>query len=97
MLALKNDGTVWGWGPNSNGELCDGTTERRNWPVQMKGIAHAVDIAIDYDSAVVLADGTVWRCGSNVHAEMAKKPDKSEDTRYTKPVQIARITTSAHG
>jgi alpha-tubulin suppressor-like RCC1 family protein len=94
LLALKHDGTVWGWGPNKNGELCDGTTERRNRPVQMKGIANAVDIAIDYDSAVVLGDGTVWRCGSNVHAELARKPDKSEDTRYTTPVQIAGITNA---
>lgn len=94
VLALKQDGTVWGWGPNKNGELCDGTTEKRNHPVQMKGIANAVDIAIDHDSAVVLADGTVWRCGTNVYGEMARKPDKSEDIKYTTPVQIAGINSA---
>jgi alpha-tubulin suppressor-like RCC1 family protein len=94
VLVLKNDGTVWGWGPNKNGELCDGTKEARNRPVQMKGIANAVDIAIDHDSAVVLADGTVWRCGSNVHGEMGKKPDRSEDTKYTTPVKIAGINSA---
>jgi alpha-tubulin suppressor-like RCC1 family protein len=94
VLVLKNDGTVWGWGPNKNGELCDGTTEKRNRPVQMKGIANAVDIAIDHNSAVVLADGTVWRCGSNVYGEMAKKPDHSEDTKYTTPVKMAGISNA---
>jgi alpha-tubulin suppressor-like RCC1 family protein len=94
VLALKQDGTVWGWGPNRNGELCDGTTEKRNRPVQMKGIANALDIAIDHDSAVVLADGSVSRCGSNVYAEMARKPDKSEDIKYTTPVQIAGVSSA---
>jgi alpha-tubulin suppressor-like RCC1 family protein len=64
-LALKDDGTVWGWGTNANGELCDGTTEHRPRPVQMKGIANAVNVAVNYNSIVVLADGTVRTCGVN--------------------------------
>lgn len=95
VLVLKQDGTVWGWGPNRNGELCDGTTEQRNRPVQMKGIANAVDIDLDNDSAVVLADGTVWRCGSNVHGEMAtaKKP-QPESVKFTTPVRIPGISSA---
>jgi alpha-tubulin suppressor-like RCC1 family protein len=93
VLVLKHDGTVWGWCPNRNGELCDGTTEKRNRPVQMKGIASAVDIAIDHDSTVVLSNGTVWRCGRNTNAEMARKPDP-QSVVYTTPVQIAGINNA---
>jgi alpha-tubulin suppressor-like RCC1 family protein len=93
ILVLKDDGTVWGWGPNRHGELCDGTTEPRYRPVQMKGIANAVDIAISTTSAVVLADGTVWRCGMNAHADMAKK-EEPESVKYTTPQQIPGITTA---
>jgi alpha-tubulin suppressor-like RCC1 family protein len=64
-LALKDDGTVWGWGTNANGELCDGTTDHRPRPVQMKGISNAVDAVVEYNSIVVLADGTVRMCGVN--------------------------------
>ena len=64
-LVLKDDGTVWGWGGNTRGELCDGTTERRLHPVQVKGIAEAVDVALDGNSIIVLADGTARMCGSN--------------------------------
>jgi alpha-tubulin suppressor-like RCC1 family protein len=32
-LALKNDGTVWGWGYNFPGQLGDGTTNERSLPV----------------------------------------------------------------
>jgi alpha-tubulin suppressor-like RCC1 family protein len=91
MLALKQDGTVWGWGPNENGELCDGTTERRNRPVQMKGIANAVDIDIDGNSVIVLADGTVWKCGVNNDAALANAPKGS---KHATPFRIAGITTA---
>lgn len=64
-LVLKDDRTVWGWGANDSGELCDGTTERRPNPVQVKGIADAVDVALAGNSIIVLADGTVRMCGSN--------------------------------
>jgi len=94
VIVLKEDGTVWGWGPNRNGELCDGTTEKRYRPVQMKGIADAVDIDIEPNaSAVVLADGTVWRCGINTYSEMAKKADP-ESVKYTTPQRIPGVTTA---
>jgi alpha-tubulin suppressor-like RCC1 family protein len=65
-LALKQDGTVWGWGKNGQGELCDGTHDKaRTRPVQIKGIANAVDIDISQKAMVVLANGTLWSCGSN--------------------------------
>ena len=36
-LALKNDGTVWAWGYNTNGRLGDGTFTDRFAPIQVKG------------------------------------------------------------
>jgi alpha-tubulin suppressor-like RCC1 family protein len=38
VLYLRNDGSVWGWGDNGNGELGDGTRDRRSEPVQSAGI-----------------------------------------------------------
>lgn len=37
VLALKNDSTVWGWGANSYGNLGDGTSTPRFFPVQVVG------------------------------------------------------------
>ena len=62
-IALKEDGTVWGWGKNE-GALGDGSTEPRTHPVQMQGISNAVDIALYGDAAIVLADGTVRMTGA---------------------------------
>ncbi len=36
-LALKNDGSVWAWGDNTNGACGDGTYETRFAPVQVYG------------------------------------------------------------
>ncbi len=93
VIVLKQDGSVWGWGPNRNGELCDGTTEKRNRPVQMKGIANAVDIDLDTNSTIVLADGSVWSCGLNTHAELARKPEP-ESVKHATPVRIEGINNA---
>ena len=91
VLVLKQDGTVWGWGSNENGELCDGTTERRNRPVQMKGIANAVDIGVSGNSVIVLADGTVRMCGVNRDGALADAP---KDSKHVTPFRIGGITTA---
>lgn len=54
-LAIKNDGTVWGWGENDDGELGDGTTTARRYPVQVQGLSLAASsppasvLAADFD------------------------------------------------
>jgi len=35
-IAMRSDGTVWTWGSNYNGQLGDGTHDRRNTPVQIE-------------------------------------------------------------
>lgn len=90
-FVLKDDGTVWGWGWNKNGDLCDGTTENRKQPVQMKGIANAVDFDYAGQPVIVLADGTVWMCGKSSDGSMA---DAAEGSVHTTPFRIAGITTA---
>ena len=34
-LGVKNDGTLWAWGTNTNGQVGDGTTITRLSPVQI--------------------------------------------------------------
>lgn len=89
VLALKDDGTVWGWGSNSNGELCDGTTEQRHRPVQMKGIRNAVDMDIGAASVIVLSDGTVRMCGMNGDGALADAP---KNVKHTTPFKVGGIS-----
>ena len=72
-LALKNDGTVWAWGLNGNGQLGNDSTTHSLVPVQVKdpndpshtGFLHDV-IAVSAGASHSLAlknDGTVWAWG----------------------------------
>ncbi|WP_068468393.1 PKD-like domain-containing protein [Candidatus Protochlamydia phocaeensis] len=68
-LALKNDGTVWAWGNNGNGELGDGTSIDSPIPVQVGGggpFTNAIDIAAgNFHSLALRSDGSVWAWGDN--------------------------------
>ncbi|NTX58519.1 hypothetical protein [Myxococcus sp. CA039A] len=37
-LALRSDGTAWGWGYNAFGEVGDGITSKRSTPVPVPGL-----------------------------------------------------------
>lgn len=65
-LAIKTNGTLWGWGRNSYGEVGDGTTIDRNHPVQI-----GTDNQWQYisgggtHSLGLKTDGTLWAWGEN--------------------------------
>ena len=86
-LALKSDGTVWGWGDNGGGQL--GFTEQfysqRNRPVQVPGVSGAAAIAAGGGHSLALkTDGTVWAWGANSSGQVGtgsyteKSPDAAQ-------------------
>ncbi len=90
-VALKDDGTVWTWGDNTNGKLGDNTTTNRNTPVQVKGaggVGFLTDvIAVGAGEEHTLAlkdDGTVWAWGDNNEGQLG---DDTTEDRWT-PVQV---------
>ena len=68
VLALKSNGTVWGWGNNFNAQLGDGTNvQSRTRPVQTVGLTNVKGIASgNAYAAAVKTDGTVWIWGAPV-------------------------------
>ncbi len=84
-LALLEDGTVWAWGANGNGQLGDGTTTASSLPVQVLGITNAIDIAAgEYHSLALLDDGTVWAWGANAYGQLGDGTTTSSSV----PVQV---------
>ena len=65
---VKNDGTVWSIGLNTNGNFGDGSkTDNYTIPVQMQNITNAVRVANSYFSTtILLSDGTLKTVGSNI-------------------------------
>ncbi|CAK0765746.1 RCC1 repeat-containing protein [Gammaproteobacteria bacterium] len=65
-LALKSDGTVWGWGFNADGEVGDGSRSQRNSPVQVKGLPRIIAIAAGRHHSLALdQDFALWAWGRN--------------------------------
>jgi len=63
-LALKQDGTVWAWGYNADGELGNGTNNNSNVPFQVLNLTGVVEIAGgDLHSLALKSDRTVWAWG----------------------------------
>ncbi len=88
-LALKNDGTVWAWGYNSNGQLGDGTTSNRNVPVQVSGLTNVASISAGYmHSLAVKNNGTVSVWGQNNFGQLG---DGTTIGRLV-PVQATSLT-----
>ena len=70
-VALENDGTVWTWGNNSNGQLGNGTTVGGPTPGQVPGLTGVVAIAPgESHTLALLNDGTVWAWGYNGDGEL---------------------------
>ena len=93
-LAVKADGTLWGWGINDVGQLCDGTTTQRLTPVQsaITGITQVSTSTVTSGAAphtlMLAADRSVWGCGSNGYGQLGDGTTVDKST----PVQIPGLT-----
>lgn len=89
-LALKGDGTVWGWGYNAQGVVGNGTTTTPiATPVQASGLTNAIAIASgDRHSLALRADGTVWAWGLNASGQLGT----GNFTNSSVPVQVSSLT-----
>ncbi len=90
-IAIKNDGTVWAWGYNYYGQLGDGTSVAKYYPVQVKGVGGTGTltgissiVAGNQQTFALKPDGTVLGWGYNGYGALG---DGTATTRYT-PVTV---------
>jgi RHS repeat-associated protein len=87
--ALRNDGTVWAWGDNSDGELGNGTTTSSTVPVPVTGLSNVTAIAAaGNDGYALRSDGTVWSWGLNRYSELGN----GTTTSSTVPVPVTGLS-----
>ena len=84
-IAAKDDGTVWVWGDDRDGEL--GTrpsaTAKAKTPVQVPGLTGVVSVASRNDSRYALKfDGTLWDWGSDNLGNLGDDRDTGADTPH---------------
>lgn len=89
-LALKADGTVWGWGANTFGQLGFGTKSEWNFnPPRSNCLTGIVAISMgSFSSCLALRrDGTVWSSGVNVAGGLG---DGTTTDRHV-PVEVKNL------
>jgi len=94
-LALRNDGTVWAWGYNANGQLGNNTTTNSLTPTQVKGSGGtgyligitAIQAGVGFSLALT-SSGTVWAWGDNTYGELG---NSTTNNSYT-PVLVSGLT-----
>ncbi|MFE8605536.1 RCC1 domain-containing protein [Archangium violaceum] len=83
-LALRADGTVWGWGSNLYGQLGDGTQLNQATLVQVTGLTDVVSISAGVDHSLALrADCTMVGWGANDQGQLAN----GESPQHFTPVR----------
>lgn len=67
----KNDGTLWGWGDNTHGQLNLGTNSIEIYPVQI-GLASIWQKIVNGElhTLAIKTDGTLWACGLNDYGQL---------------------------
>ena len=91
-LALKSNGTVVAWGPNWDGQLCQGHSDPVENPTTIKGpggegnLTNITKIsASSWHTLFLRSDGTVWGCGYNGSGSLAQG---NYEEYYLYPVQV---------
>ncbi len=81
-LALKTDGTLWGWGENSAGQLGDGSNIEKSVPTQESSKAtNWVSIAAGGDHTLALqSNGSLWSWGDNSSGQLGDGSNSSRNS-----------------
>ena len=85
VLALKDDGTAWGWGWNNLGQVGDNTRVNKSSPVAVVGGHSFAQINAANSSWASKADGTVWNWGANTLGQLGDATTLPKSS----PVQLA--------
>lgn len=83
--ALKDDGTVWSWGHNANGEVGDGTLVSRSTPVRVGTLTGITAIGAGGSAYAVGTNGAVYAWGPNSSGQLG------DNTLTDSPAPVAVV------
>ncbi len=91
FVALRDDGTVWTWGENNDGQLGLGDFLGRAAPTRVTGLDNVVAIAAGHRHTLALrTDGSVWAWGSNNGGQLGT----GSQAIFASPTQVASLSNA---
>ena len=90
-MAIKTDGTMWGWGYGDQGQLgLNSNVYSISSPVQVGALTTWLTVSAGgYHTCAIKTDGTLWSWGRNKYGALGL----SNTTYYSSPKQIGTLTT----
>ena len=92
-MAIKSDGTMWGWGRNQYGEVGTPGNDGKSSPVQIPGTTWSSVWCGERSCMATKTDGTLWGWGRNSDGWLGQ----NNRTDYASPVQVPGTTWSGAG
>jgi len=90
--SIKNDGTLWVWGRNGDGQLGLGDITTRSVPVQVGSLNNWLQVkTINLGTVAIKTDGTLWSWGRNNLGQLGL----GNTTDYSSPKQVGSLTNWA--
>lgn len=87
-LAIRTDGTLWGWGINTNGVLGTNDLLNASTPVQtVAGGTNWKSIRTHTHAAGIKSDGTLWMWGNNAQGRSGQSTTLAAS--FSSPIQVA--------
>ncbi|MDR0497568.1 MAG: hypothetical protein LBH42_08145, partial [Treponema sp.] len=87
--AIKRNGTLWGWGSGTSGQLGDGTETSRTSPVQIGRDTDWASVSGgDFFTVAIKTNGTLWAWGGNGHSQLGN----GETTQQNSPIRVGTDT-----
>jgi alpha-tubulin suppressor-like RCC1 family protein len=85
--AIKEDGSLWCWGDNEEGQIGDGTWEDKKSPVKIIESGVVSVAAGGFHTCAIKEDGSLWCWGKNDSGQLGYDSDEANEAKNT-PVQI---------
>ena len=89
--AITNDGKLFTWGYNNDGQLGNNTTNNYSSPVQLGANSNWAQVAIDYHGLAVDTSGRLWSWGYNGYGQLGL----NNTANYSSPKQVGALTNWA--
>jgi len=88
--AVLDDGTLWCWGDNGDGQLGTGVGPDRVSPAQVTALSDVAGVSVGhYFACAWLEDGTAWCWGSGSSGQLGAGPDVNSSPT---PVQVGTVS-----